>query len=180
MTPHKFEEGKKCSDPNCMLSLPFGANWVHINQAPNAAATIQSGAETSGNARDYDMMRPAFLSILLACLTIGVCAPGCFLFGGGRPKPSLVSDDPGAKIPAIKKASAAHETQTARQLVKSLDSDDAAVRFYAIRGLQNLTGETFGYVWYVDEPDRRSATEKWKHWLDENGGELAGGGNESK
>ena len=93
---------------------------------------------------------------------------GCFLFGGGRPSASLVSNDPGRKIPAIKKARSAQESETARQLVKSLYSDDAAVRFYAIRGLQNLTGETFGYVWYVDEPVRRAATEKWAAWLGEN------------
>jgi hypothetical protein len=126
------------------------------------------------------MMRRFLYPPLFACALIVLGAPGCFLFGGGRPKPSLVSNDPGAKIPAIKKASDAHDTQTARQLVKSLDSDDPAVRFYAIRGLQNLTGETFGYVWYVDEPDRRGATDKWKHWIDAHDGELAGGGNEGK
>jgi hypothetical protein len=54
--------------------------------------------------------------------------------------------------------------------VKSLESDDPAVRFYAIRGLQDLTGETFGYIWYADDPNRRDALEKWRHWLDVNGG----------
>jgi hypothetical protein len=113
------------------------------------------------------------LGSLLVCATLGVCAPGCFLFGGGKPKAVIESNDPGSKIPAIKKADA-RETRTAHELVESLESDDPAVRFYSIRGLQGLTGETFGYVWYVDEPERRAATEKWKLWLDE-GGVLAGG-----
>ena len=42
---------------------------------------------------------------LTALAALALCAPGCFLFGGGRARPSLVSNDPGSKIPAIKKAS---------------------------------------------------------------------------
>ena len=97
------------------------------------------------------------------------CAvPGCFLFGGGREPARLTSNDPASKIPAIKKAVNTRDTQTADQLVKALDSDDPAVRFYAIRGLQDLTGETFGYVWYADDRAREQPLDKWRHWLDEN------------
>ena len=94
------------------------------------------------------------------------CAAGCF--GGGREPVTLSSNNPGSKIPAIKRAAAdrdPRDTETAQQLVTSLGSEDPAVRFYAIRGLQNLTGETFGYVWYADEPDRRGAMDKWKQWV---------------
>ena len=129
---------------------------------------------------DFRLFRSVVVR-LAACAALGLCAPGCFLFGGGRPRPSLTSNDPGQKIPAIKKASDARDTETARQLVTSLDSDDPAIRFYSIRGLQDLTGETFGYVWYVDEPERRAATDKWKRWLDSNdGGGLAGGNHDGK
>jgi hypothetical protein len=110
------------------------------------------------------------------------CAVGCF--GGGREPARLSSNNPGSKIPAIKKAAGdgcaddPRDTQTARQLVKSLDSDDPAVRFYAIRGLQSLTGETFGYVWYGDDRDRVGALEKWKQWIgaDEPGKVAEGNG----
>jgi hypothetical protein len=119
-------------------------------------------------------------------LAVGVvlcCAsPGCFLFGGGREPARLTSNDPSSKIPAIKKAVNARDTQTADQLVKALQSDDPAVRFYAIRGLENLTGETFGYVWYADERQRRDPLEKWRHWLDGNNGTngtLAGVGDQT-
>ena len=129
---------------------------------------------------DLRLSRSALLG-LLACAVVVVSAPGCFLFGGGRPRPTLASNDPGLKIPAIKKASDARDTETARQLVASLDSDDPAIRFYSIRGLQDLTGETFGYIWYLDEPQRRAAAEKWKRWIDANdGGSLAGGNHDSK
>jgi hypothetical protein len=115
--------------------------------------------------------RVAGAGLCCALLTI----TGCF-GGGGRGPAVLSSNDPGSKIPAIKKASDdPRDSETARQLVKSLESDDPAVRFYAIRGLQTLTGETFGYVWYVDEPDRRTAMDQWKRWLDAHAGSLAGG-----
>lgn len=97
------------------------------------------------------------------------CAGGCSLFGGGREPISLKSRDPASKIPAIKKAVNARDSHTAQDLIKSLESDDPAVRFYAIRGLQDLTGETFGYVWYAEEQNRRDALDKWRHWLDHNG-----------
>ena len=100
------------------------------------------------------------------------CAAGCFVPGAGREPSRLSSHDPASKIPAIKRAAAAdggaapRDTETARHLVKSLESDDPAVRFYAIRGLQDLTGETFGYVWYAhDESDRRESLGRWKQWL---------------
>ena len=122
------------------------------------------------------------ISVIIAaagCTAAGLCAPGCF--GGGRQPATLSSNDPGSKIPAIKQAVAAKETQTARVLVKALESNDPAVRFYAIRGLQDLTGETFGYVWYTeDEKVRQWSLDKWKQWLDANAGSLAGGGHDGK
>lgn len=60
------------------------------------------------------------------------------------------------------------------------------MRFYAIRGLQDLTGETFGYVWYAGDRERGSALRLWKAWLDADGGGgadaqgLADGGGESE
>lgn len=104
------------------------------------------------------------------------CAPaGCF-GGGGRGPAVITSNDPSSKIPAIKKAVAARDTQTAPQLVRSLESDDPAVRFFAIRGLHDLTGETFGYVWYADHRERERALRQWKSWLKGNGN---GNGNDS-
>src|SRR5438874_11636032 len=86
---------------------------------------------------------------------------GCF----GREKPSLRSKDPSLKIPAIKMAVSAHDLNACAELVKDLDSDDPAVRFYAIEGLQKLTGESFSYRYYDDEIARKPALARWKAWL---------------
>ena len=98
------------------------------------------------------------------------------MFGGGREPISITSRDPASRIPAIKKAVSARDSQTAQHLVKSLESEDPAIRFYAIRGLQDLTGETFGYVWYADDPNRGEALEKWRRWLGQNCAPNGAGG----
>jgi hypothetical protein len=92
---------------------------------------------------------------------------GLLVLGCNAPRgPFVVTDpDPANKIPAIKKMVRAKDMSSARQLVKDLDSDDPAIRFYAIGGLQRLTGETFGYQYFADEAQRKPALEKWKQWL---------------
>ena len=89
-------------------------------------------------------------------------ALGCFR---GTLRPRLSDEDPSSKIPAIKRSVEQNDLLAAQVLVKDLDSDDPAVRFYAIEGLRRLTGETHGYNYYEDETQRRPAVEKWKRWL---------------
>ena len=72
-----------------------------------------------------------------------------------------------AKIPAIKSAAESKDMNAAPRMVKDLESDDPAVRFYAIEGLERLTGQTFGYVYYDDSAHRHEAVMKWRQWLDE-------------
>ena len=80
--------------------------------------------------------------------------------------PRFVTDqDPAAKIPAIKASVQTHDMSAVRQMVKDLDSDDSAVRFYAIGGLQRLTGQTFGYQYYFDESQRAEPVKQWNAWL---------------
>ena len=95
-------------------------------------------------------------------LGIGLAA-GCT-----APQPPLVvtDPDPSVKIPAIKKAVRQRDRAAARQLVADLDSDDPAVRFYAINGLARMTGQRFGYDYYADEQQRQSAVRRWREWLD--------------
>ena len=104
------------------------------------------------------LLAPLLLLSTSALLAVGA---GCF-----RRDPIVItSDDPGSKIPAIKIAARARDTSTAKQLVKDLASDDPAVRFYAIRGLQDLTGETFGYLYYGSDDARKPALKRWRQWL---------------
>lgn len=105
------------------------------------------------------MCRPVIAAACLALLILG-CAPK------GR---GLMDEDVSFKAPAIKDAVEARKTKAVPQLVKDLDDDDAAVRFYAIEGLRRLTGETFGYHYFDDTPSRAAAVSKWNAWLAEHG-----------
>ena len=106
------------------------------------------------------MNRRIFLSTLLLPVVVGCSSPD---------KPSLASDDPALKIPAIRESARSHDQSAVAQLVKDLDSDDAAIRLYSIRGLQEITGNTFGYRYYDDEIQRKPALERWKQWLKQRG-----------
>ena len=72
-----------------------------------------------------------------------------------------------AKIPAIEDAAHTHDRWVIPQLVTDLENDDPAVRFYAIRGLAALTGQTLGYRYYDSDDDRHAAVLRWKQWLSE-------------
>lgn len=102
------------------------------------------------------MIRRIWLILLLPPLLTG-----CF----AHDSPSLTSPDPSLKIPAIKLAVQDHDVQAEAQLVKDLDSDDSAVRFYAIDGLRKLTAQDFGYRYYDDAIHRLPAIRRWQAWL---------------
>lgn len=96
------------------------------------------------------------------------------LAAGCTPSPSrgLADDDAAFKIPAIKQAVASDDKAAAAQLIEDLDSDDPAVRFYAIEGLRRLTGQTMGYRYYDHEPERREAIARWRQWWEQQQGET--------
>jgi hypothetical protein len=98
-------------------------------------------------------------------LSIGamLAIAGC---GGGAREPRVVTNpDPSVKIPAIKQAVRQGDADVVPQLVKDLDSDDPAVRLYAIEALERLTGQTFGYRYFDDERERAPALKRWQEWL---------------
>ena len=92
--------------------------------------------------------------------------------GGGcskdAPLPSQVdSPNLAGKIPAIKRGVERMDPAVARQLVRDLSSADPVVRFFAIEGLRRLTDQTFGYVYYADDDQRKPAVQRWRQWLEE-------------
>jgi hypothetical protein len=101
-------------------------------------------------------MLPKTWPILLSSLLLAGCI--------GRDPPSLFSDDPARKIPAMKTLGQ-HDAKSNAELVKDLDSDDPAIRFYAIQTLQRLTGQTLDYRYYDDEVERIPALKRWQGWL---------------
>lgn len=105
-------------------------------------------------------MRKRWLPLFLIALFVVSCRP---------PRPPLRIDDPDpiVKIPAIKKAVREQDRRQIELLISDLDSDDAAVRMFAIEALQRLTGEDLGYRYWDNEIDRRPALERWKTWIEE-------------
>jgi hypothetical protein len=87
-------------------------------------------------------MRPLFLILaavlppLAAAVVLGV-AGGCHEPTGRR---TVLNRDPAVKIPAIKQAVDDGNFDAAGQMIKDLDSDDPAVRFYAGDGVGRLAG----------------------------------------
>jgi hypothetical protein len=114
----------------------------------------------SGGAVAVFRIRMTHKSVPILLLLLGLLG-GCF----GHDAPSLKSPDPSLKIPAIKQAAQSHDEQAVPVLIKALDSDDPAIRFYAIEGLQRLTGQTLDYRYYDDERQRRPALARWQQWL---------------
>lgn len=110
-------------------------------------------------------MRVAFA--LVVGIAFGAATSGCSEPTGPR---TVASEDLSVKIPAIKEAARTGDLAAAPQLVEDLQSDDAAVRLFAIRGLQALNGgEDLGYVYYGDAERRRPAVDRWRQWLDRQG-----------
>jgi hypothetical protein len=99
----------------------------------------------------------------LAALVCGVLGLG----GCTAPRrPLVVTDpDPSVKIPAFKKAVRKKDRAAVRQFVADLESDDPAVRLFAIDALRRTTGKTLGYRYYDGDEERRTAAGRWRAWL---------------
>jgi len=78
------------------------------------------------------MFREAILASFTLTLAIGGCS-------APRPVIEVTNPDPAGKIPAMKKAVREHDFKAVRQLIRDLDSDDPAVRMFAIHALHELT-----------------------------------------
>jgi len=111
------------------------------------------------------MFRPA----LLASIPLALAISGC---SAPRPTIEVTNPDPSGKIPAMKKAVREHDLTVVRQLVKDLDSDDPAVRLFAIQALEKLTGQRYGYEYYADELQRKPALSAWQQWLAQQEGQA--------
>ena len=96
-------------------------------------------------------------------LVVSTCAAACGCFP--REQQRIGANDPTSNIPAIQDAARGKDYQAVPGLVRQLESDDPAVRFYAIEALEKLTGQTCGYRYYDDPDDRRLAVGRWKQWI---------------
>ncbi|MBV8781102.1 MAG: hypothetical protein JO353_06865 [Phycisphaerae bacterium] len=106
------------------------------------------------------MTRPSIAHLLLLAIPFAIV--GC---AAPRPDYSVRAHDPTEIIPAIRIAVRARDQSVVPDLIKNLDSDDPAVRFYSNDGLKKLTGQDFGYLYYADDLVREPAVRKWQAWL---------------
>ncbi len=100
-------------------------------------------------------------SVAMVMMGLTAAGAGCG-FSGPR---TVYNPDPAIKIPAIVEAADRRDRSTVPELVKCLNSDDPAVRFYSIRALRDMTGEDFGYRYYEDDDARKPAVQRWRQWL---------------
>ena len=85
-------------------------------------------------------------------------AAGC----GGQPtETGLNADAPTAKLDAIVAAAQAGDRQAVPQLVEQLQSDDPAVRLFAIQALERITDQRFGYNPFLPPTRRQEAVDRW-------------------
>jgi len=113
-----------------------------------------------------NVCRSARVFLLAGLLILPLFLTGCSLFDLGGA--DINSNDPSQKIPAMRQAGNNHDQSAVPALVDALGSDDAAVRFYAISALEQITGQQLGYVYYAPKLERNAAIDRWKAWLAKN------------
>ena len=99
-------------------------------------------------------VRSSIFLLLAAMLLAFGCAP---LASTG----DFNSPDPASKLYAIRAAGESRDAKNIPALVEQLDSDDPAVRVFAINALERITGERLGYNPYSDDVARRVAIDAW-------------------
>ncbi len=83
------------------------------------------------------------------------CAPPPASEGG------FESENPASKLYAIRQAGGQHDKTRIPQLIEQLNSDDPAVRMYAIIALEKLTGDRLQYDPYAPAHQRDAAVRRW-------------------
>lgn len=78
---------------------------------------------------------------------------------------ALQSEYTAERIGAIKHAAEIGDRSVLDVLVDRLEDEDEAVRFYAIKALDRLTGKTLDYAYYAPEQVRRAAVARWRRYL---------------
>lgn len=88
-----------------------------------------------------------------------------------RPAPNVADPDPQVNIAGIREMVARKDRSKLPALVDQLDSDDPAVRMYAIHALETFAGQRFGYEYYFDDEQRKPSLARWREWLKQQQGQ---------
>ncbi|MEX0774502.1 MAG: HEAT repeat domain-containing protein [Phycisphaeraceae bacterium] len=100
-------------------------------------------------------MRWGTCTLLVSATLLAGCAPPASQGG-------FDSDNPAAKLYAIRRAGRPGNAADIPKLVEQLDHDDPAVRLMAIKALDEITGTRLGYNPYDSSAQRRTAIERWQ------------------
>lgn len=102
-----------------------------------------------------------------------VAAAGCASPPGGLDSP-IASQ----RAEGIAEAAEENDQNAVKPLIGMLDSDDPAIRMFAITALQDLTGQTLGYDYAAPEWERAESVDRWTAWYSERAGVASapGGG----
>lgn len=113
-----------------------------------------------------NIKRDNLLAWFLCCVLLASVFCGC---GGSLRKPAGLSDledpSPTVRIRAIKWACENEKKEAAPRLVELLLDEDAAVRFYAIKGLVCIAGTDNGYDYKASADQRVKSVERWREFL---------------
>ena len=78
----------------------------------------------------------------------------------------LQSEDPVQRIEACIKAARCGDARVVPLLIERLEDSSADVRFYAIRAIEAITGDSHGYRFYAPPAERRAVVERLRRkWL---------------
>ncbi len=80
------------------------------------------------------------------------------------------SPEPAVRMDAIVDAARREDRTAVPRIVPFLLSDDPATRLLAIRTLERLTGQTLGYDYAAPEAERGEGAERWRRYVEEQGG----------
>jgi hypothetical protein len=86
------------------------------------------------------------------------------------------SPDPTARLTAIADAGERGDRAAVHELIRQLESTDPGARLLAIRSLQRITGETFGYDYAAPWWERAESVARWQAWARDQGGASAWSG----
>jgi len=100
-----------------------------------------------------------------ACATLLTLALAGACEGPAARRRQLASLNPLDRVRATVALAEAGDMQAVHRLVDLLEDADAAVRLYAIMGLQRLCGTTLGYEYFAPEAERVAAMQRWREAL---------------